>query len=119
MNPVEGQACQIHHTDRDHWVISFLVDNTIYLFDSLGNERNESSILTHSLRLQLAIIYGGKSSSLDIIISGTHRRNNSIDCGLFAIAHLLEFCINNQTMPNVIFDTTKMRAHLLHCFETN
>ena len=105
MNPVEGPACKIHHSDRDRWVISFLVDNTIYLFDSLGNERNESSIFTHSLRLQLAITYGGKSSSLNIIIPDTHRQNKSIDCGRFAIAHLSEFCINNQIMPNVIFDT--------------
>ena len=34
INPVEAPACKIYHTDRDHWVISFLVDNTIYLFDS-------------------------------------------------------------------------------------
>ena len=96
MSPVEGPACQIHHTDRDHWVISFLVDDAIYFFDSWGNERNESSILTHSLRLQLAFIYGGKSSSLNIIIPNSHRRNNSIDCSPFAIAHLSEFCIKTK-----------------------
>ena len=53
------------------------------------------------------------------IVPDTHRQNNSTDCGLFAFAHLAEFCFNNELVPNVIFDTTQMRAHLLHCFKTN
>ena len=119
MDPVTAPAGQILHTHSDHWVVSFLEkDNKIYVFDSLGTERPESCILTPGLQIQLAILYGKDKKSLDIIFPDTQRQNNSTDCGLFAIAHLLEFCMKQKTCPNVIFDTTKMRKHLSSCLET-
>ena len=92
-------------------------DNNIFVFDSLGNERPDNNILTDSLKLQLASVYGGAKQSLQITVPDTHRQSNGVDCGLYAIAHLVEFCLHERPMPNVIFDTAKMRPHLLHCLE--
>ena len=43
MNPIPNDktlACQIHHTGRDHWVVSFRDEtDSIFMFDSLGFER--------------------------------------------------------------------------------
>ena len=118
MNSVSSPACQIHHTSADHWVVSFK-DNeeNIFVFDSLGNERSDDNILTDSLKLQLAVVYGGSKQSLHITVPDTHRQSNGVDCGLYAIAHLTEFCFQGKPMPNVIFDTAKMRSHLVLCFE--
>ena len=64
MDSVTAPACQILHTQTDHWVISFLdEDNRIYLFDSLGTERLESGILTPALQMQFAILYGISSNN--------------------------------------------------------
>lgn len=111
-------ACQIHHTNSDHWVVSFQEnENNIYVFDSIWNERSDNNILTDSLKLQLASVYGGSKQSLHITVPDTHRQNNGVDCGLYAIAHLVEFCVHGRPMPNIIFDTSKMRSHLIHCLE--
>ena len=119
MDSVTAPACQILHTQTDHWIISFLdEDNRIYLFDSLGTERPEICILTPALQIQFAILYGKDRKSLPIIAPDTQRQNNSVDCGFFSIAHLFEFCLTGRVCPNVIFDTTKMRKHLTSCLET-
>ncbi|MCG8048891.1 MAG: Ulp1 family isopeptidase [Candidatus Thiodiazotropha taylori] len=118
MDPVNGLACQIHHTHADHWVISFIEDKNIYVFDSLGTDRPMRNILTPSLQIQLAVLYGKERSNLHVIMPETQRQNNSIDCGLFAIAHLVEFCFKGSICPTVIYDTSKMRKHLAACFDT-
>ena len=119
MQPVSGPACQILHTNADHWVVSFLTeDGNIYLFDSLGTERPDRMVITPSLQIQLAILYGKNRKSIPVIVPDTQRQNNGTDCGMFAIAHMFEFCLKENICPNVIFDTTKMRKHLVSCFET-
>ena len=44
-------------------------------------------------------------------------KTNSVDCCLFASAHLVEFCTNGVFNPTIIFDTKQMRPHLPSCFE--
>ena len=45
-------------------------------------------------------------------------QTNGLDCGVFAIAHLVEFCIKGVFNPYVGFDTKKMRTHLQSCLES-
>jgi len=47
------------------------------------------------------------------------KQNNSIDCGLFAIAFVTSYCVRKTLCFGLIFDAVKMRSHLLNCFETN
>ena len=73
MNPVTGLSCQIHHTNADHWVISFQENGEISLFDSLGTDRLLKSIITPSLERQLSLLYGKDKSSLHVILPDTQR----------------------------------------------
>ena len=113
-------ACQIHHTGRDHWVVSFRDEtDSIFMFDSLGFDRPARSIMTPSLSIQLGLMYGKNTDQdLEIIIIDTQKQTNGVDCGVFAIAHLTEFCLNGSLNPTVIFDVKNMRKHLQTCFES-
>ena len=50
-------------------------------------------------------------------IPPTQQQDNALDCGLFAIAHMTEFLHTKQIQPNIRFDTSRMRDHLITCFE--
>ncbi|VDH96921.1 Hypothetical predicted protein [Mytilus galloprovincialis] len=85
----ESPSLQIHHNGNAHWVLSLQTrDGNIYLLDSL------SLNLTTSLEYQLTQIYGKDKKKLIIRIPDVQKQQNSIDCGLFAIANALEFCQN-------------------------
>ena len=45
-------------------------------------------------------------------------QSNGVDCGVFAIAHLTEFCISSTLNPTAIFDVKNMRRHLQTCLES-
>ena len=47
------------------------------------------------------------------------KQDNSIDCGLYAIAFITLFCFRQKLCFELIFDSNKLRSHLLKCFETN
>ena len=55
MEAVQAPACQIHHTYKDRWVVSFYdLENKIYLFDSLCIDRQDEHIITSGLSIQLS-----------------------------------------------------------------
>ena len=123
MSPIPNDktlACQIHHTGRDHWVVSFRDEtDSIFMFDSLGFERPARFIMTPSLSIPLGLMYGKNTDhDLEVILIDTQKQTNGVDRGLFAIAHLTEFCIKGVLNPNVGFDTKKMRTHLQYCLES-
>ena len=47
------------------------------------------------------------------------KQNNSIDCGLYAIAFVTSHCFRQKLCFELIFDSNKLRSHLLECFENN
>ena len=105
-------SVQIHHTGlSQHWVTSIQLDKTnIYLLDSLSLK------LSTSLEMQLAQIYGKKRKNISI--NDIQRQDNSINCGLFAIANMIEFCANEYTGNlNLQFNTKYLREHLIFCLE--
>ena len=123
MNPLsndKSRACQIHHTGKDHWVVTFRDEtDSIFMFDSLGFDRPSRSIMAPSLSIQLGIMYGKNTDQdLEVIINDTQKQTNGVDCGVFAIAHLTEFCIKGTLNPTVTFDTKSMRKHLQSCLES-
>ena len=70
-------------------------------------------IMTPSLSIQLGLMYGKNTDQdLEVILIDTQKQSNGVDCGLFAIAHLTEFCIKDVLNPKAGFDTKKMRTHL-------
>lgn len=62
------------------------VDGQIYVFDSLSN-----GTLSPSLQIQLASLYGGDFNNIIVRIPSIQQQTNGVDCGLFAIANLVQF----------------------------
>ena len=112
MDPVSSPACQVHHSHNDH-------RGNIYLLDSLGNERKDDVIIPDGLKIQLSQIYGKGKSELNIKIPEIMKQNNNIDCGLYAIAFTTAYCFRQKLCFDLIFDSNKLRSHLLACFENN
>ena len=69
MEAVQAPTCQIHHTYKDDWVVSFYdLEKYIYSFDSLGIYRQVERIIASGLSIRLCLIYGNNKKDLQIII---------------------------------------------------
>lgn len=67
-----------------------------------------------SLQIQLASIYGGDFKQLTIRVLSIQQHTNSVDCGLFAFALIVQFCIGNYVEKQLIkFDEDYLREHLV------
>ena len=120
--PVTPPSVQIHYTGHSHWVTSFQFkdDDRVFLIDTLfaGQDR-----LPTSLTIQLAQIYGKGQDRLEIIAPFVKSQVGGNDCGAFAIANLVEFCMGNfwrdkdslSSRGDLCQDT--LRSHLVTCFE--
>lgn len=113
-------SVQIHHTGRSHWVTSFQNNsNEICILDSLSKSKNQT-VNTPSLEIQLSLIYGRDNTSIPIKILDVQQQENSYDCGLFAIANLVEFCFDpaHSFQIKTYFKAEYMRNHLIvECLE--
>ena len=69
--------------------------------------------------IQLSQIYKNDASkALQVKIPCVQQQPNSYDCGLFAIANVVEFCFSPDSFnPRLIYDVSKMRQHLIECLE--
>ena len=119
MDPVVAPAGQVHHTHNDHWGATIFYRGNIYLLDSLGTERKDDHIIPDGLKIQLSQIYGRSKNEISIKIPEVVKQGNSIDCGLYALAFITLFCFRQKLCFELIFDSNKLRGHLLKCFETN
>ena len=68
------------------------------------------------LQIQIAQVYGRSNSSLSVDVPKVQQQPNSSDCGLFAIAHAVEFCFNPKTY-NAKQKIGSIRKHLTACLE--
>ena len=119
--PVTPPSVQIHYNGNSHWVTSFQFkdDDRVFLVDTLFAGQD----LTMSLKIQLAQIYGKGRDNLEIIAPFVKSQVGGNDCGAFAIANLVEFCMGNfwrdkdsmSSCGDLCQDT--LRSHLVTCFE--
>ena len=107
---ITGQCVQIHHTSQDHWVTSVQTN----ILDSLFEK------LTVSQEIQLSQIYSHGKKRLLVKMPEIHKQTNSIDCGSYAIANAVEYCLTGYTGDlHIKFDQKYMRDHLISCLEKN
>ena len=120
MKPVKAPAAQIHHTGEDHWVVSIQEEDNgeIYILDSLLGIIKRKGHLPASLEMQLSSAYGENRKVLKITVPSIQQQTNGVDCGLFAIANLVEFCFNGfNGKEDLEFEIDFMRQHLVQCIE--
>lgn len=113
MSHQEPPSVQIHHTGHDHWVTSAQDENgVVYIFDS----NNPRHTMSASTQIQVCKVYGKDDNELCIKMPNVQQQTNSVDCGVFAIAFMAEFCFNSFTgKENIVFDIETSRNHLLQC----
>ena len=58
--------------------------------------------------IQLSQIYKNDASkALQVKILRVQQQPNSNDCGLFAIANVVEFCFSDSFNPRIIYDVSR------------
>ena len=110
-------SVQILHNGKGHWVatIQHKTDGPVYLLDSLYGPDTSPS-----LQIQISQIYNeSKLSSIPLIISKIQKQTNSVDCGVLAIANVVEYCFTGY-LGNIYlnYNMDKIREHLAYCLET-
>ena len=116
-------STNVHYNGNKYWVASFQYeDGDIYLLDI--DLRKGNIHLNDSLKIQLAQIYGYGKSKLTVQVPFIQQQNNGHDCGLFAIANMMEFATNRYSglkegKLEFRFIQSKMREHLIKCFNQN
>ena len=74
--------------------------------------------LPASLEIQLSTVYGKNNKILRTVLPRVQQQKNGVDCGIFAIANLVEFCFNGfKGECDIDFDTVYMRKHQLECIQ--
>ena len=117
MTSQQPPSVQIHHTGHDHWITSFQdQQREVYVLDS----KNPRHTLSGSTEIQLSKVYGNEKNILHVKIPPVQQQGNSVDCGVFAIAFMVEVCVLSSVkgLSNTVFDTDMMRPHLIHCFNS-
>ena len=117
-------AAQIHHTGSAHWVMSAKVGETIYVCDSLINLKRKTH-LTESLQIQLGALYGEGKHKLEVCLPISNQQSNYSDCGLFAVANLINFCKTADMHESTecsrfylnTYDDRVLRRHHVKCFD--
>lgn len=112
----KSPCAQIHHNGSDHWVLSIKPDDSdkIYILDS-----SMWSSMTDSLEIQLSSLYGLTNSNITVTAPRVQTQTAGLgNCGIFAVANLIEFCANLYVGDTVIeFVEDEMRNHLIDCLE--
>lgn len=112
----ENDFIQIILIERNHWVTVSNIGcdvGVVHVYDSFYN--------TVSLRTkkQICSFWRPPFKSATFRLVNMQRQTNSGDCGLFAIATATELvnCPKNFLLHNIQWDTTRMRQHIISCFE--
>ena len=99
---------------ESHWLcISCTSSSAVDILDSMSTME-----LTPNTILQISKKFKPQTASLEIKKLSAQQQKGSHDCGMFAIAFMVEVCEGNDP-ETVFFSQAKMRAHLQKCFETD
>ncbi|XP_034245761.1 uncharacterized protein LOC117647896 [Thrips palmi] len=104
---------QIINTGRQHWVTAIIKrgSNTVYILDS-----NRHAAISGFTLIQAAMLLQTTASEFTLIRPPCKQQENSVDCGVFAIANAVNFLYAGD-IGNFDFDSSSMRDHLLNCLQ--
>ncbi len=116
-------SCNLHYNGYHHWVCTFQYVNNgpVYLLDSMMNFKNPR--VNTTLQLQIAQIYGSGQDEIIVMIPEVQEQIGGNDCGLFAIANMIEFCsdrYNGLPTGRLMFEFCQddMRQRLIECLSS-
>ena len=105
-----SETVQITHTGAHHWVLLSSMYSKIAIYDSLNLQP------TDFLLNQIRQLFSCDNSMPNFEQIKCYEQVRSTDCGLFAIAYV-KGILNGNNVYDLIYDQTKMREHLIACFE--
>ena len=105
-----SETVQITHTGAHHWVLLSSMHSKIAIYDSLNLQP------TDFLLNQIRQLFSCDNSMPDFEQIKCYEQVGSTDCGLFAIAYAADI-LNGNNIYDLIYAQTKMREHLIACFE--
>ena len=108
------EGVQILNNSNMHWLCISTMScptDVVNIYDSIKTKNPSFDI-----KEQVAAILHSPADSITLRTIDAQEQHNGSDCGLYAIATAV--CLCNGTLPiQVVWDQTKMREHLLNCFE--
>ena len=104
------ETVQIVHNDARHWLLLSSMNGVVTIYDSLDIRPN------NSLKDQMKQLFSPDNSLPPFQQKSCHKQTGSNDCGVFAIAYAVGI-FNGIEPDKVIYDQSKMRPHLIQCFE--
>ena len=105
-----SETVQITHTGAHHWVLLLSMYSKIAIYDNLNLQP------TDFLLNQIRQLFSCDNSMPNFEQIKCYEQVGSTDCGLFAIAYAADI-LNGNNIYDLIYDQTKMREHLIACFE--
>ena len=119
-SPVQNEAIQIHHINRNNWVTSSSIGQEVNVYDSRFSGGDLSSSLTHQLVLIYRLLFTKEEDGeevdayIDVHIPPVQQQSGWADCAVFAIPFAMHTALGHRE-PDLEFDQAKMRSHLLKC----
>ncbi|XP_066265238.1 polycystin-1-like protein 2 [Branchiostoma lanceolatum] len=111
---VSGEGLQIHHAGILHWVVSSSIGGHVSVYNSLPSKINAS--LEHQLCQCYAPLSEIVTDVLTVKVPRVQVQRSRFTCGLFAIAWAVDIAMGTD-VTQVRYEESRMRAHLLDCFE--
>ncbi|CAH1250637.1 PKD1L3 [Branchiostoma lanceolatum] len=111
---VSGEGLQIHHAGILHWVVSSSIGGHVNVYNSLPSKINAS--LEHQLCQCYAPPSKIDTDVLTVKVPSVQVQGSRFTCGLFAIAWAVDIAMGTD-VTQVRYKESRMRAHLLDCFE--
>ena len=105
-----SETVQITHTGAHHWVLLSSMYSKTAIYDSLNLQP------TDFLLNQIWQLFSCDNSMPNFEQIKCYEQVGSTDCGLFAIAYAADI-LNGNNIYDLIYAQTKMREHLIACFE--
>ena len=111
--PVSEKFIQVLNVSNKHWILVFRGQfGQINICDSLVTDGKYPQKVVKSIS-RIANCHG---SVLELRVLPVQQQKNSIDCGMFAIAHAIEI-LHGENVEKSSFDVNLMRDHLLVCLQ--
>jgi len=104
------ETIQIVNNEANHWILLTSIKGQITIYDSLNTNP------TQSVLNQMTQLFSPDSSVPPFTQPECVKQIGSTDCGIFTIAYAIDV-LNGLDPKNVTYDQTKMRDHLIQCFE--
>ncbi|XP_066278837.1 polycystin-2-like [Branchiostoma lanceolatum] len=111
---VSGEGLQIHHAGILHWVVSSTIGGHVSVFNSMPSKINVS--LERQLCQCYAPLNNMDTDVLTVKVPCVQLQSSRFTCGLFAIAWAVDIAMGTD-VTQVRYEESRMRAHLLDCFE--